>query len=551
MDIKKQLNILIENAIGEAQVQKSTKSAKELYTKAKNKDGKIDPEVIEHQFEKDIKERFPALKNNKVGKFTLGTTRLFLNGEFYNHERIHNFNDVLYKISDLLYDKFDRNLNNLSYDQIIEKVNKVASKEEDDEDPDEIRFFNLREYRIYPIQDYQQAAQFRSFTTWCVCDKKKAYDEYTKNDLYKFYFCVSNDFLSIEKEPEEDAPLDEYGLSMIAILVNENGDLESCTTRWNHDNGSTGHDLNEHQIEILLGINDFHSVFKPSEKLKNSIQKISNFVKRTGTLSGIVSSFEDDEDYMLFQIHGKYNWINKNGEYLSPMWFDYAHKSDNGYACVSNDDGLKNIISLWNGKLLSPNRWFTDISTTFNKYGIATVQIGTKYNIINKEGKILLNQNVDSITNYSINYSVVTLGNKKNFITATGELVSPNQWFDAIGPYSDGFFKVKIDGKGWNYMNATGQILSPDMWFYSATNFDRSKGGIVGDAKGNYYQVSKTDEIRPIYGEVNPNLFNTTVPNNLRGLFGENKKNFYKNVIILEKKDIQKLFKMLKETKNK
>jgi len=42
---------------------------------------------------------------------------------------------------------------------------------------------------------------------------------------------------------------------MLAISVDTQGNLNTCTCRWNHDNGGNDGILNKNQIESLLGVN--------------------------------------------------------------------------------------------------------------------------------------------------------------------------------------------------------------------------------------------------------------------------------------------------------
>jgi hypothetical protein len=63
------------------------------------------------------------------------------------------------------------------------------------------------------------------------------YQSYTKNGLGRFYFCLKPRFEKVERIEGEDCPMDDYGKSMIAISVNDDGSLNTCTCRWNHDNG--------------------------------------------------------------------------------------------------------------------------------------------------------------------------------------------------------------------------------------------------------------------------------------------------------------------------
>ena len=89
------------------------------------------------------------------------------------------------------------------------------------------------------------------------------YDSYTKNGLGLFYFCIKDNFESVEKVKGEGCPLDEYGKSMIAISVNDDGSLNTATCRWNHDNGGNDNIFkNASEVSKFFGVN-FFDTFKP------------------------------------------------------------------------------------------------------------------------------------------------------------------------------------------------------------------------------------------------------------------------------------------------
>jgi len=56
--------------------------------------------------------------------------------------------------------------------------------------------------------------------------------------------------------------MDTYGMSMIAILVGDNGSLQHCTCRWNHANGANDNMMTTEQISKFFGVN-FYETFKP------------------------------------------------------------------------------------------------------------------------------------------------------------------------------------------------------------------------------------------------------------------------------------------------
>jgi len=88
------------------------------------------------------------------------------------------------------------------------------------------------------------------------------YSSYTKNGLGRFYFCLKPGFEKIKAVKGEGCPMDEYGKSMIAISVNDDGSLNTCTCRWNHDNGGSDNMMDTKQISEFFGVN-FYKTFVP------------------------------------------------------------------------------------------------------------------------------------------------------------------------------------------------------------------------------------------------------------------------------------------------
>ena len=58
-----------------------------------------------------------------------------------------------------------------------------------------------------------------------------------------------------------------------------------------------------------------------------------------------------------------------------------------------------------------------------------------------------------------------------NWINENGKIISPNQWFDVVGNFNNGFAKCEIKDKGWNWINKNGEIISLNQWFDEVDNF--------------------------------------------------------------------------------
>ena len=51
-----------------------------------------------------------------------------------------------------------------------------------------------------------------------------------------------------------------------------------------------------------------------------------------------------------------------------------------------------------------------------------------------------------------------------------GELLFPNQWFDFIDEFINGYAKVKLNKK-WNFIDTKGTLMSPKQWFDDTGDF--------------------------------------------------------------------------------
>jgi hypothetical protein len=249
------------------------------------------------------------------------------------------------------------------------------------------------------------------------------YNSYTCDGINQIYFCLKNGFEDIEPIVGENAPLDDYGLSMLSVIVNENDELAYCTCRWNHDNGGNDSVMDAVEISKVVNVN-FYEVFKPNTKWKDMINNAKSRLANGESIENVFDSVSDFEDgCAIVSLNKKYNLINKNGEFLADKWFDYI------------DD-------------------FED--------GCARVELNQRYNLINKNGEYLLDKWFDYIDVFYDGYARVNLNGRRNFINIDGEFLS-DEWFDAVYNFSDGYAEVKLNGE-YNYINKNGEYFL-DKWF--------------------------------------------------------------------------------------
>ena len=307
----------------------------------------------------DLRNDITPLRDKQIGKFTLGITRMYLNNEITDANIISDINATL-KLLTAHLNEYDRNLNGLSAEELISKFKRVRENNVKKEKQEINRIkFGVSDYEIVKIDSYDDAQKYYRYTypgsRWCLTHMENMYDSYTCDGINQIYFCLKHGFEDIKPVVGENAPLDEYGLSMLSIIVNEEGELAYCTTRWNHDNGGNDNAMNSVEISKVVNVN-FYEVFKPNTKWKdminNAIQRLNNG-ESPEEIFDYVYDFKDG--YARVELNDKFNFINKNGEILSDKWFDKIFDFKDGYAEVLLNKKYNFIDK--NGEILS-DEWF-------------------------------------------------------------------------------------------------------------------------------------------------------------------------------------------------
>lgn len=221
----------------------------------------------------------------------------------------------------------DPDLNGMSYEDIIETYSdkmKLHNKEVHAElDNSGFNEDNTSEYEIIAIPDtvngnmlvptregLNMLRELGNYCDWCVCGSaaQAEYAQYLSNGG-KMYVCMKKGFQNIQKPetPDENCPMDEYGLSLINVIVGSDGMPDNITTRWNHEFGGENHkDLwYATQLQKILNI-DYRSVFKPRsyEELRQ-LRLTSEDTKKQNLIFENVSP--EDVDLSSFEIQTELN----------------------------------------------------------------------------------------------------------------------------------------------------------------------------------------------------------------------------------------------------
>lgn len=126
---------------------------------------------------------------------------------------------------------------------------------------DAIQRTRNKRYAIYRIPNFETAEEWSNAVPWCITKTKEDYARECNDGNGIFVFCVRDDYRG-RFHDESGAPYDDYGLSMIAVCIDKDGEIYSCTSRYNHRKGNDGQLFNKEQLEELLGV-DFNKYFYP------------------------------------------------------------------------------------------------------------------------------------------------------------------------------------------------------------------------------------------------------------------------------------------------
>ena len=130
---------------------------------------------------------------------------------------------------------------------------------------------NRTMYHIIPITSFDEAKKYAPHCDWCICKAEFDYETYTLHGE-TFYFCLREGFAETPKAVGDNHPLDEYGLSMLAVSVTPDGRLANFTNRWNEDR--IGNPIvSEQEISEIIG-RDFREVFKPIVSTSHNFDNI-------------------------------------------------------------------------------------------------------------------------------------------------------------------------------------------------------------------------------------------------------------------------------------
>lgn len=285
-------------------------------------------------------------------------------------------------------------------------------------------------YHIEFIPNFEVSQQWYDYTNpksdacgchWCITQTVGNWNSYITNGGKCAYYCwkaeskealmaMNRDERWFSRWPRDqyrDAPLNEYGKSLICIMVYPGDDgrprFAHASSRYNHYNPGGSWDSSarygdgmvpsgERGFQEILGIlgitaEEFYEKFPyrtadGSQAVDHSglYTKLNNFRERAANIRGrklydVLSNYDpirQGEDIIKINDGGEYNYVNSSGN------------------------------------LLSPTRWFRETKSTFSKGNAVGVRFKNQqgvwvWNLLDRSGNLLLAKNVYEVRFYEYN----------------------------------------------------------------------------------------------------------------------------------------------------
>lgn len=338
----------------------------------------------------------------------------------------------------------------------------------------------------------------------CYTQDDRQWDNYTSNGDKNVYACLKHGWKDIKPVHDKSVKYngyDEYGLSMIFVIVDENGDLSTCNTRWNHNaKYKEGYDvddaMDEEMISDLLGRN-FYDIFKPSTKFNEFVEEAMERIANGENPQDVFDNcFDFDEDFYAVNINNRYNLIHKNNNSLFGKWYNTISQFDeNGLSIVTLNDEGYNLVNR-NGEEICEEYYddlirfdekiykvlkYVDSDDEDNLDGYESV-----YNLINSKGEELFESWLKYIGPFNSNgVARITKCNEKinkcNLINSKYEIICKRWYYEIYEFFGHGFSLVSLlteNGRIFNLVNSNGEEICKK-WYCGIQYFNSSGIAIV------------------------------------------------------------------------
>lgn len=290
-------------------------------------------------------------------KYGLGVARLLFTYDQMNngYKDAARLNDIIKIITSAHSHEWDSDLRGMETRELVDffyNETKMLDNVSKNELSNKL-FVRNEEYEIRFIPDFETAQQYKNHTSWCITSSEAMWKSYSDDGLNNVYFIAKKGFETVE--PTNENAKDEYGLSLISVIIRPYGSIAFCTGRYNHSLGGNDSLLNALELSELIGAN-LYELCPP----KNG----------------------DEIEKIIFQ---KWTVVEPDEVAINKGWKKLKKQNGIQYGIYCN---LDNYIYTY----YDPEKQYLvfDKVKEFDENGLAIVELNRKFNLINKNGDLVL-----------------------------------------------------------------------------------------------------------------------------------------------------------------
>lgn len=206
-------------------------------------------------------EKIPNLKGS-LRPYVQGIVRWFLEGDLddENPEDFAKVNTFLkvFKTSPA-HDALDRNFNSEISERPVsfEEAKDLVGV---DLDPTPVKIDTEHTYKVLRINSFDDLVKYAHLVPkWCVIASEDVFNHYTLDGINRFYLCIRDDAETVKATPGDIFPQDDYGFSVIAVIIDPENEVASVTSRWNTDDEADVF-LSDEGLQSILG-DEYYELF--------------------------------------------------------------------------------------------------------------------------------------------------------------------------------------------------------------------------------------------------------------------------------------------------